>query len=207
MSDSSKKKLPTLAAPGDTIVGSYNQLGENIKPTTIAGTAEDIQEIRQTLVNYNQNMNGAMQKTPTETKRKKSFKPKAKKQKTELLLYDEIWNQNDTTALPPYEPVTTSVVKEILPLYEEEKKEQLRIQFSNSFGRIKMFVEAVLECPMALCLIFSSEDDIIFTPKPNETLTFIRENGIEFQVYYPDALFKWLDSEKYVMILFKISDE
>ncbi|WP_394998652.1 hypothetical protein [Acinetobacter sp.] len=77
------------------------------------------------------------------------------------------------------------------------------VYLHNALGKIKMQVEAVLDSEMAYCLIFSSEDDVIFTPNPGETLKFVDQRGDTSAVYYANTLFNWTDGSKKLMILFK----
>lgn len=83
------------------------------------------------------------------------------------------------------------------------QKAKKKVEFSNDFGKMRMQVEEVLECEMAYALVFANEDDIVFTPKPGQTLIFKNDRGVDSFVYYPDALFTLPDGSKKLMILFK----
>ena len=77
------------------------------------------------------------------------------------------------------------------------------VYLHNALGKIKMQVEAVPDSEMAYCLVFSDEDDVIFTPNPGETLKFVDQRGDTTPVYYANTLFNWTDGKKKLMILFK----
>lgn len=105
--------------------------------------------------------------------------------------------------------VEEPIIQQIEPLIinEKPKVKKKAVYLHNQLGKIKLFVEEVLNSEMAYCLIFSSEDDIIFVPNPAETLNFTDEMGDTTSVYYADTLFSWTDGIKKLMILFKSNEQ
>jgi hypothetical protein len=95
--------------------------------------------------------------------------------------------------------------EEKVKFLEPEQPKEI-VTFENSFGRIRVTVEAVQEHQMAFMLIFSEVSQLIFEPKIGESLSFSR-HGKDYQVYYPGVIFDWPDRVKKAMILFKQEEE
>jgi len=195
--------MDTEFKPGDYVVGRYSEMGKPIKPGKVHGDADDIANLQQMILDHGGRSGGRALKKETlkkESKGKVKKEPKAKK-----VNY-------------PAEPVTMADVRATMKarfqedteveemVHAQSAKEYSRkktVHFYNALGKIKLVVDEVLESPMAFCLIFKNEDDIVFTPKVGETLNFINSDGEDYSVYYPDTLFTWIDHTKQLMILFK----
>lgn len=174
--------------PGDYVVGSYTESGTPIKKGKVVGDEDDVNSL-QRMIEQHASRTGS--KLPNATPTKKAKITKSKK---------IIEPQEE------YQPRLQEV---------EEKKEQpiivktvpkRPVQFHSNMGKIKMFVEDILECEIAFCLVFASEDDLIFIPNPGETLKMVTDNNNEYSVYYASSSFTWLDNSRKLMILFKSED-
>ena len=173
---------------GDVVVGSFNNSGKRIKNATATRSQEEVTKMQQQYLQHASRSAGA---TPLEIN-VTSGKSKKKKNKTQ-----------------PVTVVEEPIIQQIEPLIinEKPKVKKKAVYLHNQLGKIKLFVEEVLNSEMAYCLIFSSEDDIIFVPNPAETLNFTDEMGDTTSVYYADTLFSWTDGIKKLMILFKSNEQ
>jgi hypothetical protein len=111
---------------------------------------------------------------------KPSSAPKAYREVFEDVQY----NQQQKTAEPEYSLKSQSVI------------------FENSFGRMRVNVENILEHDFAFLLVFSDSSGLIFEPKIGETLKF-STGMLSSEVYYPGVIFDWPDGVKKAMLLFK----
>lgn len=81
------------------------------------------------------------------------------------------------------------------------------ITFENSFGRMRVTVENILEHDFAFLLVFTDSQQLIFEPKVGESLALQLQSGDSYQVYYPGVIFDWPDRVKKAMLLFKKTEE
>jgi hypothetical protein len=82
------------------------------------------------------------------------------------------------------------------------------VQFENDFGKIKAKVEYLVEHTQAFLLVFPDADSVVFEPKVGEMLTLHRANSHKSDiVYYPGVTFDSPDSDRKLMILFKVPEE
>ena len=179
--------------PGDFIVGRYNDQGGVIKPGKASGDAEDIAELQKMMMDHGARTGGRVlpkntiiAKTNTRKGKKKKIEPKEEIEFKE----DEspFWEDAPTEYQPPVD--NKPVRKKYIYLY-------------NKLGKIRLSIEDLLENEQAYCVVFRSEDDLIFVPNAGETLTMITPDGSEVSVYYANALFTWSDHNKQLMVLFK----
>jgi hypothetical protein len=178
--------------PGDYVVGRYSENGAKIKDGKLVGDSDEVAELKSMLSDHAKRTGGQPLKSEV-VPAKKVAKKKAKPSNIipmPTMGFDEE---------PPFEPE---------PDYKPTiKKSKKQISFLSQMGKIKMTIEDIIECEMAFCIIFSEEDDIIFSPKSGETLTMITPEGNEHQVYFSNTVFTWVDGTKQLMVLFKIDDE
>lgn len=179
---------------GDVVVGSFNHSGKRLKKATLTGSREEIIEKQKQYIQHAARSSGA---TPLQevipVKGNKSKNKKNKKAQTNNILVDLSDNEPELIITENSSVTKSSVRKKTVYLH-------------NKLGKIKLFVEEVLNSEMAYCLVFASEDDIIFIPNPAETLNFTDEAGDTTSVYYADTLFSWTDGIKKLMILFKSNE-
>lgn len=194
------------------VVGSFNDLGGEVKPGSIVGNFGDTDKLKEVYEQHagkqgelNTRTIVKNNKPGAKSKRGRPKKKAPSYNKPEKSLFDEILNNASDLEHEPLEPVDTEYSDRNEYLKESEPENKIRVTFSNNFGSIRVKVAGIMDCPMAYGLIFSCEDDIIFIPKPAETLS-LTMNGVEQLVYYPDVLFSLPNSNKKIMILFKQKD-
>jgi len=222
-----KNKLPDLVGAGDMIVGSYNESGATIKERGVAADGDDAERMRKMFEESMARAGGSVIPEIHAPKRKpvsykevakikhhsnpaKIAKPKRKEAKAEAKPFNYFAEVVDAVE---NEPVKSIPINKHVDSYEEEddtpkiSKPKRKVEFSSEFGKIRLFVEDVLECDMAFALVFAEEEDIVFIPKPGQTLVFKNDDGFDNFVYYPDALFTLPDGLKRIMILFKSTQQ
>lgn len=190
---------------GDYVVGKYNEMGHKIKDGEIIGGEEAADLIKQILDHGKYSggvvVQGAKKATPKKRGPKKKVDRYASEVEPEAPIWEEFMQNNEVP-----EPVQQEIeVPEyvVVPVAKAKKK---IIYLYNQLGKIRLMVEAILECEHSYCLVFASDDDLIFTPNKGETLNLTLDDGNTVPVYYPDALFDWMDGEKKLMILFKADE-
>lgn len=133
--------------------------------------------------------------------------PKPTKKKTKKKI-----TRNETPSLEQEifaQQFETPIIDEPSYVEAEEEEEQpkvlkakkKKVEFKNGFGKMRVLVESILESEVALGLIFSSEDDIVFEPSVGESI-HCTIDYMEKLVYYPGVLFTLPDGVKKLMILF-----
>jgi hypothetical protein len=206
-------QLPSIATMGDTIVGNYDTItGRLIKEGTTLGDqeymAKTIESMERSLRSSGATKNPklAIKTGPKKKEKRSKYNKKAPSSRYASDIeppdfVEEIKAQaaeEEAQFHQSWDEDGDEEVTNLLPAKEKKK-----IQFSNDFGRITLKVEDVLENKMAFGLIFAEEDDMIFVPKPGETLSFIDPDKNEHSVYFPDVLFTLPDGIKNIMIIFK----
>lgn len=216
-------EIPNFAQAGDVVVGSYSPHGSVTQKDTVVGIGSGAAEQLQRSMLAHAVRSGADTKTLKEsldTKKKAPAKKKRtqKKSATPVVLddLDELISIQNLIDDPLPEDINAEYLESIIhesppaeiikPIHQQEI-EKLRVRMLTEFGQIRMQVEGVLECPMAIGLIFSNDDDIVFIPTAGQTLRLLLPNDDTYQVYYPDVLFDWTDTGKKLMILIKQEDE
>jgi hypothetical protein len=172
--------------PGDYVVGSYTDSGLPLEEGEVQGSSREIQKLQQSIVDHAMKTGGVLLN---------DAKPQKKTKKAAKPIIAEV-----VPVVAKTQYIEAPVIKELPP---KAKK----IYLYNAMGRIKLQVEDVLENEMAFCVIFSCEDDMIFIPKPGETLTMVSPDGNEHAVYFADTIFPWTDNVKQLMILFKATGD
>lgn len=202
-----KNKIPLESEFGDLIVGSYNSEGGAIRARGVAGESDEINRIREMF--ERSAIHAGATKLPTAKTSKRVPKPKKPQAKQKTKPQTDSWPEHEVRGeeIPVFNPkdwegVDNERDTEESPVVKRDVPKK-KVKFSNNFGKIKMSVEHVMECEIAYGLIFANDDDIIFTPKPGETLLFTNDAGFDSYAYYPDALFTLPDGDKKLMILFK----
>jgi hypothetical protein len=179
---------------GDLIVGNrdpqkpvFSQNGTRLTDGVFsAGSENDLAELQESVLSNAVRAGGkVMNISKTGVK-----KIKNKKTQTKSSVY----------AAPTTEELEYRVT---IPVHEIEHIES--VVFENSFGRMRVTLEHVLEQDLAFLLVFKNASQVIFEPKIGETLDF-SHNQNTFKVYYPGVIFDWTDGVKKGMILFKIPD-
>lgn len=194
--------------PGDFVVGKYNEMGSPIKPGKIHGDPEEIADLQMMIMEHGGRTGGRPLPAPSVTVKKDT---KKSKKKTQRYAVDAEPTKPLAESYNDYHPPVGAREQLLLANTVEEPAFQQtaprvikrKIAFHNQLGKIKMQVEDVLESDMAFCIVFTHEDDVIFTPKPGETLKMTDLNGVDHNVYFADSLFTWTDHTKQLMILFK----
>jgi len=184
--------------PGDVVVGQYSDHGHNYKQSVLTGDNAELA--------YKMSMiaDDAKRTAGVEVIKPKIGKPiKAKKRNVKQLSGEPPVLNAYTTRQEVEAEVKTTYSR---PDWTTEKPIKHTVFLHNKLGKIKMSVEAVLTSEMAYCLVFNSEDDMIFVPNAGETLTFIDINGESTEVYYADTQFSWIDKVKHLMVLFKSNE-
>lgn len=186
---------------GDVVVGAYTEDGKQFKSGITPDDKVEIERKREILARSAQTGGGQLlAPIKASIKSGKAAKPiKVAKRDVKI--------KSDNP-----EPLTPAITAQQLksehpsarlnPILSTSSYSQT-VYLHNKLGKIKMKVENVLSCEMAYCLVFNSEDDVIFTPNPGETLSFIDADGDSHEVYYANTLFNWTDGVKRIMILFK----
>lgn len=178
---------------GDVVVGSFNHSGKRVKNSTATRSKEEVDKMQQQYLQHASRSAGA---TPIPLPVSNKSKSKKKSTKNVTSSFEELPEQ------PLIQQNNSSINYNDKPANKKKA-----VYLHNQLGKIKLFVEEVLNSEMAYCLIFSSEDDIIFVPNPAETLNFTDEMGDTSSVYYADTLFSWTDGVKKLMILFKSNEQ
>ena len=194
---------------GDYVVGSYDKHGHQTKAGGIFGESEVINEYRENILKTSARAKDVAPLTRSKGKGKKGRPPKKQKPVKErytdeeyvpplnqLTTLDEVWDAEQESYVSP--------VSQQLSIKHELKA----VTIHNDFGSIKLYVEAILECEMAFCLVFNSTKDLIFTPKEGQTLNLTLDDNRTFTVYYPNCLFGELQEYlvapgRRFMVLFK----
>jgi len=186
----------TYVQPGDLVIGNRDPLkavfaadGRRLtNGVTMAGSEKELENIKQQSLNHALKTGGTHTKPnfiSTQTKNKKIKKNNSQKNiQVPIDVYED------------FEPIEVPLVKNRVEL----------VIFENSFGRMRVQVQNILEHDLAFLLIFSDASQVIFEPKVGESLTFTRA-GEKFNVYYPGVIFDWTTGDEKAMILFKIPDE
>ncbi len=170
------------AKPGDYIVGSYHDMGRELKPGKGIGDPDETMSLQEMILEHGQRTGGKPLSDKKITGKKGVKKKKVADPEPEMI---NIWDK----------------VREEKVV--EKSNEKKYIYLFNKLGKIRLSVETVLECEAAYCVVFRSEDDVIFTPNPGETLNMINLDGDEVTVYFANSMFNWIDGVKQLMILFK----
>jgi hypothetical protein len=198
------------------VVGSYNDLGSPIHEGKFSADATEVQSLAEAYdehasrsADYNPaTLVKSMGKTNSRKKKKKTIKPVARKQYEDTEEPFPFFDKD----IPEVDPLEEIQRRNQENYANEEKVEKYqpktskKVQFSNNFGSIKVSVESIMRCDMAVALLFNHEDDIIFTPKAGESLSLIID-GETTNVYYPDVLFSLPGGTKKIMILFTVDDK
>lgn len=182
---------------GDLVIGSsdpsksvYKATGARVNSSgvSIYGSPEDLLEKEKELTaSLVRNGGKKIASSPTKGAKKKETK-KAKS-----------W--------PPCNNYMTAEYREeSAPVVAQEEK-SVSVQFENSFGKMKAKVLSLVEHEQAFMLVFKNEDSVVFEPKIGETLSLYNQYKERYDVYYPGVTFDWPDSEKKLMILFKVPEE
>ena len=190
MSDISQNSLYAELASGAAQVGKYTDQGLQIKAGKIFGDTEDLEAYRDAVLANSAYAKGAQ---PLNVATKKGKKPKKKA----VIKPKEIYEPEDELSYKEYEEPTP------------ELPDLRQVKIFNEFGEIRVFVEAVLECDIALCFVFREKKDLIFIPKTEQMLNIELEDSRQFKVYYPNSLFEnyFLAPGRSLMVLFKVQDE
>ena len=187
--------------PGDVVVGSFTEEGRQLSSGGYAGDKNYAQRLQNKIIKDMLAVDGAEIFDP-EAIRKPGKKIVPKKTKAGRKVASRI-EPEPLTPLITQRELDDEVVEKIPKQTLDFSPKKYPVALSNGLGKIKMQVIDVLDSTMAFCLVFACEDDMIFTPKAGETLTFTDGDGEQSQVYYADTTFNWMDGEKYLMILFK----
>lgn len=179
------------------VVGSFTNEGKPIKEGTFTSSEGEVLKLAKA---YDSHASRVAEFNPdtvtTKTKRKKKGRPKSTV--TEAVIQKNVedrpfqffdFSESDEQGEIARPPTGISA-----PVKSK------RVKFSNKFGDIKVAVESVLNCSMAIGLIFSSEEDLVFTPKAGEALQ-LTVDDITHNVYYPNVLFSLPGGSKKLMIL------
>lgn len=184
---------------GDVVVGEYTENGQMITPPSATDPA------KQAKISEMYAMSAALGggKLLPEKKARAKYGSSVKAGKRNVKARDtepEPLTPAITQAEVDNEPelIHTSGYLQVIP-----NSTKYFVYLHNKLGKIKLKVDAVLDSEMAYCLVFRSEDDVIFTPNAGETLQFTDIRGDTSSVYYADTLFNWIDGTKKLMILFK----
>lgn len=108
---------------------------------------------------------------------------------------------------PPTEPTDSIEFDELPPelQFTSPMSNKEQVFFHNAFGKIKLKVEKVLYKEIAIALMFSRPDDVVFEPNTGEQLKLTTDLG-EYNVMYPGTLFDLPFGERQLMVLY-IKDE
>ena len=165
-------------------------MGTEIKAGKLEGDADQIEEMQQMVDDHAKRTGGR------EIIIKASSKKVAKKVKKAPVVIEPNEGRFESFFDEPEKPViqnNTRVSKKYIYLY-------------NKLGKIKLSIESLIECEQAYCVVFHTEDDLIFVPNAGETLTMVTPAGEEVPVYYANTLFTWTDNVKQLLILFKVNE-
>jgi hypothetical protein len=188
-----------LELHGDVIPGEYSAEGKLLKPGK-ALHPENQKKI-EAMYAMSAMMAGGVLLPDAQKKANKATKPKKAPKRNVIARDDDPGPLNPTITQAELDReqdfIPAESVKANIPVQKHA------VYLHNALGKIKMQVEAVLDSEMAYCLVFSSEDDVIFIPNPGETLKFVDQRGDTNPVYYANTLFNWTDGYKKLMILFK----
>lgn len=184
--------------PGDYVVGSYHENGNQIKPGKVQGDQDQITDLQEMFASHGERMGGRLlTKATTKVTKSKKKPKKVVVEEDEEPEFKSLW-----------EHVQAKKEGDSRSHSENEHPRTKKfIYLFNKLGKIKLNVEEVLECEQAYCLVFRDEDDMIFTPNAGETLSMINLQGDEVTVYYANSLFTWTDGKKQLLILFKKDDD
>lgn len=178
------------------VVGSFTNEGKPIKEGTFTSSEGEVLKLAKA---YDSHAARVAEFNPdtvaNKTKRKKKGRPKSavaeavikKEAEDRPFQFFDFSNEEEQAEITTPTRVSTPVKSK-------------RVKFSNKFGDIKVAVESVLNCSMALGLIFSSEEDLVFTPKAGEALQ-LTVDDVTHNVYYPNVLFSLPGGSKKLMIL------
>lgn len=191
-------QLPFPVTATDMIVGEYTQTGGEITGVTLPGDPVKIEKIQKIMKQSVLNNGGEIVEAPKKpTKQQKAKKTPKYKSST----YDE--PRTNPVDLVKRRMEEDRAIEEAEERYARSKKPAQYVKLHNDFGQIKFKVEDVISCDMAYALIFACEEDILFTPKPGQTIQIEIPGQEPEHVYYPSVLFDWTDGKKKVMILIK----
>lgn len=183
---------------GDAVVGSYNdKTGKMIKSAKITLDPEALAARQKMYSAHASRVEGASI-IPQAKVVKKGKKSKEVKKRD----YPDVEPAPIQWGVPippdPEQPIITGRATPIAP--------KRPVYLHNQMGKIKMYVEDVLDSEMAYALIFANEDDMIFIPNAGETLNFVNLSGDSYKVYFANTVFNWTDDVKRIMILFKTDE-
>lgn len=204
------KRMHEYLNKGDFVVGSYNNMGTQIKPGGLMGDPTELNEFQHLVLESAARTKGA------EAAPIPQVQPSTKKKKTRLKKQPAVdINPPPLITLQQLEDEETSAEKTelenniILAAAKEIVEAKLKdvVIHIDGFGKLKMKVEDVLESDMAYAFVFAKEEDIIFTPQAGQTLNITLPDGEMILAYYPDTLFTWIDNKKKIMVLFKQPSE
>lgn len=186
----------SIIQPGDFIVGRYNEMGKELKAGKLEGDEEQIAAMKEMLTEHAGRSGGReMTKTTITKKIPKKKGPVPNKPVKDDIMYEE-----------PDEPKPFYVNIEQPKQSFNQNNRKKYIYLYNKLGKIKLSIESLIECEQAYCVVFYTEDDLIFVPNPAETLTMVTPDGDEVLVYYANTLFTWIDHVKQLLVLFKVNE-
>lgn len=177
--------------PGDYIVGKYSEMGTEIKAGKLEGDSDQIEEMQQMVEDHAKRTGGREIIVKTTTAKKV-----AKKSKKVPAI-----QQVDEEAFEPFFEASEKPI-----IQNNTRTSKKYIYLYNKLGKIKLSIESLIECEQAYCVVFHTEDDLIFVPNAGETLTMVTPSGDEVSVYYANTLFTWTDNVKQLLILFKVNE-
>ena len=187
-----------LQLHGDVVVGSYAENGVQLKESRLTLSGDELARHQKMFAQSASRFEGAsLLPTP------KAKKPGKTKKVAKRAVRDEIDIMAESEGLAVYE-VDEPIIPTPVKVVTSKKK---TIYLHNKLGKIRMQVEDVLDSEMAFALVFASDDDIVLTPQPGETLNFVDPQGDTYQVYFANTVFDWTDGIKRIMILFKQDDK
>jgi len=198
-------ELSRVYMTGDYVVGSFTENGTKVRKGRATGAREEVmslaQKIAQHALGAGEGQLAKVREPDSPKKDKKGKKPiKGERVKQPTLKVDS-FDDDEQTSVNEAMAATMATPKRI-----EKDYKTLSVVFSNKLGKIKVKVIDIFEEETSICLVFESEDDVVFEPQQGEVLEIVLYGNRKQNVMYPGFLYTWMDKTKKLMVLVKTDE-